>query len=98
MRYSRQRLRESVCAVTESSSASLGSTSGASSTSASRNFLIDFSSFAQTAFTQRLNAMMKTVVRITLAKLAKVKRELYQDHRWFIGINDLCRLIHWICR
>src|SRR5207244_9819677 len=97
-RYLRARLREAVCAVTESISASPGSTSDASATSASRNFLIDFSSFAQTAFTQRLNAMMKTVVRITLAKLIKIKRELYQNHRCFIGINDLCRLIRWICR
>jgi hypothetical protein len=30
---------------------------------------------------QRLNAMMKTTVRITLAKLAKVKGQLYQNHR-----------------
>src|SRR5438876_1506523 len=72
-RYLRARLREAVCAVTETSSASPGSTSGASATSASRNFLIDLSSLAQTAFMQRLNAMMKTTVRITLAKLTKVK-------------------------
>jgi hypothetical protein len=39
------------------------------------------SSLAQTAFMQRLNAMMKTTVRITLAKLAKVKGQLYQNHR-----------------
>src|SRR5947199_177540 len=62
-------------------SASPGSTSGASATSASRNFLIDLSSLAQTAFMQRLNAMIKTTVRITLAKLAKVKGQLYQNHR-----------------
>jgi hypothetical protein len=43
--------------------------------------LIDLSSFAQTALTQRPNAMMKTTVRITLAKLVKIKRELYQNHR-----------------
>src|SRR5438552_19139715 len=66
-------LREAVCAVTETSSASPGSTFGASATSASRNFLIDLSSLAQTAFMQRLNAIMKTTVRITLAKLANVK-------------------------
>src|SRR4029077_15450492 len=76
--YSRAQSREAVCAVTESSSASPGSTSGASATSASRNFLIDLSSFAQTALTQRLNAMIKTTVRIMLEKLAKTKRELYQ--------------------
>jgi hypothetical protein len=37
---------------------------------------------AQTAFTQRLNAMMKTTVRITSAKLVKIKRELYQTHKY----------------
>src|SRR6516164_1218274 len=78
--YSRARLRERVCVVTETRSASPGSTSGASATSASRNSLIDFSSLAQTAFRQRLNVTMKTSVRITLAKLAKVKGQLYQKH------------------
>src|SRR5438105_12620060 len=81
--YSLARLREAVCAVTESSSASPGSTSGASVASASPNFLIDLSSFAQPALTQRLNAMIKTTVRITLAKLVKVKRVLHQNHRLF---------------
>jgi hypothetical protein len=37
--------------------------------------LIDLSSLAQTGLTQRLKAIIKTTVRITLAKLAKVKGE-----------------------
>src|SRR5947209_16234763 len=86
-RYLRARLREAVCAVTESSSASPGSTSGASATSASRNFLIDLSSLAETAFTQRLNAMMKTTVRITLARVTDIKGQLYQNHRPFNGLG-----------
>src|SRR6202011_5863502 len=75
--YSRARLRERVCVVTETRSASPGSTSGASATSASRNSLIDLSSVAQAAFMQRLDAMMKRSVRITLAK---VKSQFYQNH------------------
>jgi hypothetical protein len=42
--------------------------------------LIDLSSVAQAAFMQRLDAMMKRSVRITLAKLAKVKSQLYHNH------------------
>src|SRR5205085_3499099 len=72
-----------VCTVTETRSASPRSTSGASATSASPNFLIDLSSLAQTAVTQKLNAMMKTPIRIRLAKFANINGQLYQNHRPF---------------
>src|SRR5438128_12666019 len=91
MRYLRARLREAVCAVTDNSSASPGSTSGASATSASRNFLIDFSSFAQTALTQRLNRAMKTTVRITSAKLAKI--QFFQKGKFYKPRSDPARLL-----
>src|SRR5215470_15828620 len=92
--YSRARLREAVCAVTESCSASPGSTSGASATSASRSCLIDLSSFAQAALTQRLNATMKTIVRITLVKLAKVKGRIISKSQKIQRAKD-CAFLVW---
>src|SRR6266404_7877577 len=66
MRYWRARLRAVVCAVTDSCSASPGSTSGASATSASLNFLIEYASLALAALMQRADAKIKTTAIFVL--------------------------------
>ncbi len=58
--------------MAETSSASAGSTSGASVTSASRRFLIDFESSARAVFAHRRSVATKTRLRMGLVNDLKI--------------------------